>query len=145
MAGIWRYRGNGGGRSDGEYIFGRPRSRQESSYHTKKIHTLSFPTFGLTRSIRDMVDLRNSVGSTTPGSSVSNGPGFELEKRFGSVPEPSKNRTRCFLAVQTQPRTRQLTGFAGFGWTRRVQSPALHFGLFYLWLHSDILRLIIEY
>ena len=32
-----------------------------SSYHTMKIHTLSFPTFGLTRSVRDIVDPRNWV------------------------------------------------------------------------------------
>jgi len=32
-----------------------------STYHTMKIHTLSFPTFGLTRSVRDFVDPRNCV------------------------------------------------------------------------------------
>jgi len=32
-----------------------------SSYHTMIIHTLSFPTFGLTRSVRDFVDPRNCV------------------------------------------------------------------------------------
>jgi len=32
-----------------------------SSYHTMKIHTLSFPTFGLTRSVQDFVDLHNCV------------------------------------------------------------------------------------
>jgi len=32
-----------------------------SSYHTMKIHTLCFPTFGLTRSVRDLVDPRNCV------------------------------------------------------------------------------------
>jgi len=32
-----------------------------SSCHTTKIHTLSFPTFGLTQSFRDFVDLRNCV------------------------------------------------------------------------------------
>ena len=32
-----------------------------SSYHTMKIHTLSFPTFGLTRSVRDFVDPGNCV------------------------------------------------------------------------------------
>ena len=31
------------------------------SYHTLKIHTLSFPTFGLTGSVRDFVDPRNCV------------------------------------------------------------------------------------
>jgi len=34
-----------------------------SSYHTTKIHTLSFPTFGLTRSFRDVMDPRNWVDS----------------------------------------------------------------------------------
>jgi len=32
-----------------------------SSYHTMKIHTLSFPTFGITRSVRDCMDPRNCV------------------------------------------------------------------------------------
>jgi len=34
-----------------------------SSYHTMKIHTLSFPTFGLTHSVREYVDSRNCVDS----------------------------------------------------------------------------------
>ena len=38
-----------------------------SSYHTMKIHTLSFPTFDLTRSVRD-------CGSSTPGSIISSHP-----------------------------------------------------------------------
>ena len=42
-----------------------------SSYHTIKIHTLSFPTFGLTRSVRDIVDPCNYVGSSMPGSIIS--------------------------------------------------------------------------
>jgi len=32
-----------------------------SSYHTMKIHTLSFPTFGLTRSVRDFVAACNCM------------------------------------------------------------------------------------
>jgi len=47
--------------------------------------------------------------------SVSNGSGFGPEKRFGSVPEPSKNPTRSVLAGQTRTRNRQPAGFAGFG------------------------------
>jgi len=47
--------------------------------------------------------------------SVSNGSGFGPEKRFGSVPEPSKNPTCSVLAGQTRSRTRQPAGFAGFG------------------------------
>jgi hypothetical protein len=39
-----------------------------------KIHTLSFPTFVLTRSVRDIVDLQNWVGSSTPGSIISSYP-----------------------------------------------------------------------
>jgi len=35
-------------------------------------------------------------------ASVSNGSGFGPEKRFGSVPEPSKNPTRSDLAGQTR-------------------------------------------
>jgi len=42
-----------------------------SSYHTMKIHTLSFPTFDLTRSVRDIVDPRNCVGSKELGSITS--------------------------------------------------------------------------
>jgi len=42
-----------------------------SSYHTMKIPTLSSPTFGLTRSIRDIVDPPNCVGSSTLGSIIS--------------------------------------------------------------------------
>jgi len=42
-----------------------------SSYHTMKIHTLSFPTSGLTRSVCDIVDPRNCMGSSTPGSIIS--------------------------------------------------------------------------
>jgi len=34
-----------------------------SSYHTMKIHTLSFPTFGLTRSVRDFMDAQHRVVS----------------------------------------------------------------------------------
>jgi len=34
-----------------------------SSYHTMKIHTLSFPTFGLNRSVRDFVDPQRQVVS----------------------------------------------------------------------------------
>jgi len=41
--------------------------------------------------------------------------GFGPEKRVGSVPNPSKNLTRSFLAGQTRTLTRQATGFAGFG------------------------------
>jgi len=33
------------------------------SYHTIKSHTLSFPTFGLTRSVRDFVDPHGQVVS----------------------------------------------------------------------------------
>jgi len=45
-----------------------------SSNHTMKIHTLSFPTFGLTRSVRNIVNPRNCVGSSTPGSIISSHP-----------------------------------------------------------------------
>jgi len=40
------------------------------SYQTMKIHYLS-QLFGLTRSVRDIVDPRNCVGSSTPGSIIS--------------------------------------------------------------------------
>ena len=52
-----------------------------SSYHTMTIHTLSFPTFGLTRSVRDIVDPHNCVGSSTPGSIISSHPTPMLLKR----------------------------------------------------------------
>ena len=45
-----------------------------SSNHTIKIHTLSFPTFGLTRSVCDIVDPRNWVGFSTTGSIISSHP-----------------------------------------------------------------------
>jgi hypothetical protein len=45
-----------------------------SSYHTMKIHTISFPTFGLTRSVCDIVGPRNCVVSPTPGSIISSHP-----------------------------------------------------------------------
>jgi hypothetical protein len=45
-----------------------------SSYHTMKIHTLSFPTFGLTRSVRDIMDPCNCMGSSMPGSIISSHP-----------------------------------------------------------------------
>jgi len=32
-----------------------------SSYHTMKLHSLSFPTYGLTRSVRDFVEPRKCV------------------------------------------------------------------------------------
>jgi len=48
---IRRYRNNGNGLSDREYIFGRPRRRK----------TLSFPAFDLTSSFHDFVDPRNCV------------------------------------------------------------------------------------
>jgi len=45
-----------------------------SSNHTIKIHTRSFPTFGLTRSVCDIVDPRNWVGFSTTGSIISSHP-----------------------------------------------------------------------
>ena len=45
-----------------------------SSYHTMKIHTLCFPTFGLTRSVRDIVGPHNGMGSSTPDSIISSHP-----------------------------------------------------------------------
>jgi len=42
-----------------------------SSHHTMKIHTLSFPTFGLTRSVDGSTQFR---GSSTPGSIISSHP-----------------------------------------------------------------------
>jgi len=41
-----------------------------SSNHTMKIHTLSFPTFGLTRSVCDILDPCNCVGSSMPDSII---------------------------------------------------------------------------
>ena len=43
------------------------------SYHTMKIHYLS-QLFGLTRSVRDVMDPRNCVGSSTLGSIISSHP-----------------------------------------------------------------------
>jgi len=43
------------------------------SYHSMKIHYLSQP-FGLTHSVRDIMDPRNCVGSSTSGSIISSHP-----------------------------------------------------------------------
>jgi len=65
---IQRFRGNSCsfGKSDREYIFiirsiDRHRHISISSYFPTTIQTLSFPTIGLTWSIRDFVNPRNSV------------------------------------------------------------------------------------
>jgi len=66
MAGVRKYRGD---RSDGVtrsiYLADRGVHRHHlssiSSYHTIKIRTLSFPTFGLTKSVWDFMDLHNCV------------------------------------------------------------------------------------
>ena len=50
-----------------------------------KIHTLRFATFVLTSSVRDIVDPRKCVGSSTPGSIISSHPIstlLELEQLF---------------------------------------------------------------
>jgi len=68
-----------------------------SSNHKKTIHTLSFPTFGLTHSVRKIVDPRNCVGSSTPGSIISSHPIptlLEPEPLF--EPEPVLNQKRSF-------------------------------------------------
>jgi len=70
---------------------------------------------------------------------------FGPEQRFCSVPEPSNNPTRRVMVGQTQTRTRQPAGFAGFGYTRQFQSPVLCLGFFYLWSHLDTLLLIAKY
>jgi len=60
-----RYRGNEGSQSDGEYLADPGVDRHHlisiSSYHSMKIHNLSFPTVGLTCSVRDIVEPRNWV------------------------------------------------------------------------------------
>ena len=43
------------------------------SYHTMNIHYLS-QLFGVTRSVHDIMDRRNCVGSPTPGSIISSHP-----------------------------------------------------------------------
>jgi hypothetical protein len=60
MAGVRRYRGNGGGQSNGIYSadpgVGRHHLISISSYHTMNVHTLPLPSLGFTRSVRDFVD-----------------------------------------------------------------------------------------
>jgi len=85
----------------------------------------------------------SSVAELWAQPSVSNGSGFGPETPFCSGSKPFKNRTCCFLAVQNRPRTRQPVGYAGFGSIRQVQSLVLHFGLFYLSSHWDILLIIV--
>ena len=75
-AGVRKYRGSGGGYSDWEYIFGRPRSRETSSHFhlilSYNENTLSiFPNFwshSLCPSCHGSMQLR---GSSTPGSIIS--------------------------------------------------------------------------
>jgi hypothetical protein len=65
MADVRKFRVNGGGQSDGinsvDPGVGRHNLISILSYHTMKIHTLSFSTFGLTLSVRDFVDACNCV------------------------------------------------------------------------------------
>jgi len=42
-----------------------------SSYHTMKIYTLFFPTFGITCSVRNIIDPRNCMGSSMQSSIIS--------------------------------------------------------------------------
>jgi len=63
---VRRYRCNGGGQSNGSAFSADPRVDIHhlisiSSYHPMKIHTLSFTTCGLTRSVRDCVDPPNCM------------------------------------------------------------------------------------
>jgi len=62
---VGRYRGNGGGQSDGIYSadpgVGRYHLISISSYHSMTIPTLCFPTFGLTCFVRDFMDPCNCM------------------------------------------------------------------------------------
>ena len=50
MAGVWRHRGIGDGRSDVQYIFGRPCGRQHASHSVSHItschYTLNYTLYG---------------------------------------------------------------------------------------------------
>jgi hypothetical protein len=59
--------------------------------------------------------------------------------------EPNPEPTREFGPVANTTRTCQPASFAGFGYTRRFQSPVLPFRFFYLWSQSDILLLCAKY
>ena len=76
MAGVWRYRGNGGGLSDGEYVFGRPRSRLTSSHFhpilSQNENTNSvFPNFRSHSLCPRFGGLMQLGGSSMPGSIIS--------------------------------------------------------------------------
>jgi hypothetical protein len=78
-----------------------------SSYHTMKIHTLSFPTFRLTRSVRDFLGPRNRVDPQRRVVSY-------LLTRFLR----SSNQNRCFLSIPFGCRERcggmLMVGFSAF-------------------------------
>ena len=71
--------------------------------------------------------------------------GFGPEKWYSSIPDPSKNPTRSFLASQSRTPTEQPPGLTRFHLTCRFQSPVLFFGVFYLWSQSDMLLLCAIY
>jgi len=76
MAVVWRYRGNRGGQSDVEYIFGRPQSTKTSSHfhlllsYNENKHSLfsNFWSHSLCPRFRGSTQLRRS---STPGSIIS--------------------------------------------------------------------------
>jgi hypothetical protein len=53
-----------------------------SCNHTMIIHTLSFPTFCLICTVRNIVDARNCLKSSMPGSSISSHPISRLLEQY---------------------------------------------------------------
>jgi hypothetical protein len=78
-----------------------------SSNHTMKIHTLSFPTFGLARSVRDIVDGCNCAGSSTPGNFISSHP-------IPTLPEPEPSFLINYVWMSLEVRQSVDGGFSAF-------------------------------
>ena len=104
------YWGNVGGQSDGEYS-ADPRVDKHhlisiSSYHTMKIQTLSFPTFGLTCSVQDSMepcscmDPQRQVVSYLPTRFL---PCFKQNRTFLRLPFGCHERSSGLLIAGSLP------------------------------------------
>jgi len=103
MAVVRRYRGNGGGQSDGEYIFGRPQSRLTSSHFhlllscNENSHSI-FPNCWSHLRCHGSTQLR---GSSRPGSIISSHLPTLLELHVKDTPgeifaaSPMALQSRC--------------------------------------------------
>jgi hypothetical protein len=101
----WRYKNNGDGLSDSQYMFGRPQSRYTSSHYTKYIlyHsqyavscTLAELSWILTNSCHMFIDRRNLGGLSGPGKPSDP---FTLILR-----SPGWDRSICWIHFEYHPR-----------------------------------------